>query len=50
VEMVDTPDLGSGALWVWRFESFPRYIKIEPLFSSWVRVFLYLLINGQLFI
>jgi len=22
---VDTPDLGSGALWVWRFESFPRY-------------------------
>jgi len=25
--LVDTPDLGSGALWVWRFEPFPRYKK-----------------------
>ena len=34
VELVDTPDLGSGALWVWRFESFPRYTS---KFSSRIR-------------
>ena len=29
VELVDTPDLGSGALCAWRFESFPRYTDLS---------------------